>query len=734
MAFGSLLAVVNVMFGYVARTDDSNVYVIKWPAGSITLQNQIAQTATSDGSTLRDSVNAAMEVWNAQLGVVQLVSQTSSSTTYSSGNRINEIVIDDTVDGQAFAAGTLAVTTWYRSGNDTTEADIVFNSDKKWDSYRGNLRGSSEDIRRVAIHELGHALGLDHPNQAGQSVVAIMNSRVSDIDTLQPDDIAGGRLMYGTPGVSPANDNFSAATTITLVSGSMQLAGSNIGATRETGEPNHATALKGHSVWWKWTPTSSGTATFSTLGSNFDTVLAVYGGSHVSTLTAVGSNDDAESPSQNSSPQRKRTSTVDVSVIAGTTYYIAVDGWLDSRPTSDGYTGSITLTATFEPPSPPVFTQQPSDQTVLGGGAVQFATTVGGAPPPAYYWEIRLVGGLWRLVTEGNDYTGTRTATLTVNAIEVMDGHQFRCVASNIAGRTISEPATLHVTRVPPAPGSTPLTSRLVNISARGFCSTNDRVMIGGFVVSGRGSKRVLVRAVGPSLAAQGLNPSEVLADPIIEVHKGAPVIASNDNWGDNANAAEITSTAAQIGAVALPASDTASSALLLTLEPGVYSFIASGKNGGSGIVLLEVYDADVPANEASFLNISTRAYATTGDGVTIGGFVISGEQPKQVLLRAVGPTLTAQGIGQADVLVDPMIELHQNRIGVIATNDNWIDNSEAAMITTTGARVGALPFATADTKSSALLMTLDPGVYSFIASGKSASSGIVLVEVYDAD
>src|SRR5690606_6794214 len=114
------------------------------------------------------------------------------------------------------------------------------------------------DIRRVAIHELGHVLGLDHPNQAGQSVVAIMNSRVSDIDTLQSDDIAGGQLMYGAPGVVPSNDGFANAAPITLVAGSVQVTGSNIGAGRETGEPNHATAMKGHSVWWKWTPATSG--------------------------------------------------------------------------------------------------------------------------------------------------------------------------------------------------------------------------------------------------------------------------------------------------------------------------------------------------------------------------------------------------------------------------------------------------------------------------------------------
>jgi hypothetical protein len=152
--------------------------------------------------------------------------------------------------------------------------------------------------------------------------------------------------------------------------------------------------------------------------------------------------------------------------------------------------------------------------------------------------------------------------------------------------------------------------------------------------------------------------------------------------------------------------------------------------------VLLEVYDADATTSGSTFVNIATRAYATTGSGVTIGGFVISGSAPKQVLLRAVGPTLTKHGIGQADVLVDPMIALHDARQGnaTIATNDNWGDNANAALITTTGARIGATPFDASDTKSSALLVTLGPGVYSFVASGRSATSGVVLVEVYDAD
>lgn len=280
-----------------------------------------------------------------------------------------------------------------------------------------------------------------------------------------------------------------------------------------------------------------------------------------------------------------------------------------------------------------------------------------------------------------------------------------------------------------PALGGT----HFVNISTRAYCSTGNSVTIGGFVVGGNGTKRVLVRAVGPTLTTQGIGTAEVLADPTIEVHHGNSIIATNDNWTDNTNPATITDVSALVGANPLAASDTKSSALLIDLTPGVYSFVVNGKGGSSGIVLIEVYDADLGASTAAFVNISARGYATTGNGVTIGGFVIAGSASKRVLLRGVGPTLTKQGIGQAEVLVDPSIELHSGP-SILASNDNVADNANASDILTTGARVGAFPLDAADTTSSALLLTLSPGVYSFIANGKANASGIVLIEVYDAD
>ncbi|MEO6003879.1 MAG: cadherin repeat domain-containing protein [Opitutus sp.] len=275
--------------------------------------------------------------------------------------------------------------------------------------------------------------------------------------------------------------------------------------------------------------------------------------------------------------------------------------------------------------------------------------------------------------------------------------------------------------------------TRLVNISTRAFCSTGNNVTIGGFVIAGSAPKRVLIRAVGPSLKNLGVSLSEALLDPTIEVHRGSPVIAANDNWTEAPNAAEITSVGATVGAFPLDPTDTKSSALVVTLDPGVYSFVVSGKGSTSGIVLLEVYDADAGIPPSTFVNIASRAFSTTGNGVTIGGFVIAGNAPRQVLLRAVGPTLAKQGVAATELLADPVIELHSGAT-IPGSNDNWLDNPNVEAIRTTAVRIGASPFDTADTKSAALLLLLPPGAYSFIASGKGGTSGIVLVEVYDAN
>jgi endo-1,4-beta-xylanase len=326
-------------------------------------------------------------------------------------------------------------------------------------------------------------------------------------------------------------------------------------------------------------------------------------------------------------------------------------------------------------------------------------------------------------LADASALNATTTPVYTVG-IKVGDGRDT----------SATQTVTVHV-----YPASTPA-PRLVNIATRAFSEPGNHVTIGGFVISDA-EKSVLVRAVGPSLKTQGIDEADVLADPKIEIHRNDAgvdsVIASNDDWGDNANSAEIVSTASRVGAHPFDPDDTKSSALLRTLQPGIYSFVIQVQDGASGIVLPEIYDADTGVPPGTLVNIATRAYCTTGTGVTIGGFVIGGDIPMQVLLRAVGPTLATKGLQVSEVLADPSITLHQiiEKVDtVIASNDNWRESANAAAIVTTANRIGATPLAFSDLTSSAMLLTLQPGAYSFVARGKADTSGIVLVEVYDAD
>jgi hypothetical protein len=383
--------------------------------------------------------------------------------------------------------------------------------------------------------------------------------------------------------------------------------------------------------------------------------------------------------------------------------------------------GSATPSAPATPATAGAYASGPSEVTV------SWQPPVGPNPATGYKLEratdASFTIGLVTLTLNGA-VTSYIDSSVTANTI-----YYYRLSGTNASGA--SAPTAAMKVLTPASAGVGP--TKFVNIATRAYCGTGNSVTIGGFVISGTVPKRVLIRAVGPSLTAQGIGAAEVLLDPTIEVHQGLPVIASNDNWSENTNATEIASVGAQIGATPLLNTDTKSSALLLTLSPGVYSFVVNGKSATAGIVLLEVYDADVTGGASTFVNIATRAYSTSGNGVTIGGFVISGGASKQVLIRAVGPTLITQGISSSEVLANPVIELHQG-VPVIATNDNWAANTNANEILATAARIGATPFASTDTASSALLLKLPPGVYSFIARGKSDASGIVLVEVYDAD
>ena len=265
---------------------------------------------------------------------------------------------------------------------------------------------------------------------------------------------------------------------------------------------------------------------------------------------------------------------------------------------------------------------------------------------------------------------------------------------------------------LPARPGAQP---QMFNISTRLRVDTGESVGIGGFIITGVAPKKVILRAIGPSLHASGLN--DVLEDPILELHGPAgDLIAANDNWRDD------FATASELATMGLAPADDAESALVITLLPGRYTAIVRGNDEGSGTALIEVYDGDAAA-DSQLANISTRGFVGTSDNAVIGGFIIggNGQANGRVVVRAIGPSLSAFGITGA--LQDPLLELKNANGVTLISNDDWQQTQEME-INQTG-------LAPTDIRESALVTSLPDGNYTAIMRGKNDTTGVAVVEVY---
>jgi uncharacterized protein (DUF1800 family) len=262
------------------------------------------------------------------------------------------------------------------------------------------------------------------------------------------------------------------------------------------------------------------------------------------------------------------------------------------------------------------------------------------------------------------------------------------------------------------APGQA--VSSAVNISTRMKVETGDNVLIGGFIVTGSGQKRVVVRALGPSLPVAG-----ALSNPVLEVYDATgTVIASNDNWRSSQQDALLAADLA-------PPNDL-DSAVLATLNVGSYTAVVSGVSEGVGVGLVEVYDLDGGQATARLGNISSRGRVLTADDVMIGGFILRGDLPKRMLVRVKGPTLSLNGTPIVGRLQDPNLELYDGNGEILAQNDNWRNAQEA--------EIAASSLPPSDDREPAIVSTLIPGNYTVIVRGQNDTTGIGLIEMYDLD
>ena len=347
----------------------------------------------------------------------------------------------------------------------------------------------------------------------------------------------------------------------------------------------------------------------------------------------------------------------------------------------------------------------PQSQTAVLGLTLTLNVVVAGEGPFTYEW-----------LKDGRPIAGATSASYNVSNVSTATAGSYSVTITDPQRSLTTAPAAITVEPINPG--------RLTNLSVRTSAGVADQTLTVGFVLSGTTAKPMLIRAIGPSLSDFGVTGS--LADPQLQVFAGPEVLTTNDNWaspepGDTLSA--ISSAFAAAGAFALRP-ESLDAALVRSMNGGSYTAQVTGA-AGTGIALAEIYDT-APMAGARLVNVSARAQVGTGSGVLIAGFTVSGNVPKQVLIRGIGPTLSRFNVG--GVLANPRLDLYRGTT-LLQGNDDW---GGTAALSSAFAQVGAFTLASGASRDAALLVTLPPGSYTAQLTGVGNTTGVALVEVYE--
>lgn len=274
-------------------------------------------------------------------------------------------------------------------------------------------------------------------------------------------------------------------------------------------------------------------------------------------------------------------------------------------------------------------------------------------------------------------------------------------------------PATPPPATPTPAPTAPPSNKggELANISTRMKVGLDEDVLIGGFIITGSEPKRLILRAIGPSLAAGGVGGA--MEDPVLELYDGSgEPVRHNDDWQDSDQAGEIAATG-------VAPTSPRESAMVVTLQPGSYTAVVRGWENTEGVGLVEAYVLD--SGSAELVNLSTRGRIGVGEEALIGGLIVTGTAGKHVIIRALGPSLGSV----AGTLADPMLEVRDGAGNLVGENNNWADGGQRDEINASGVPP-------THGLESAMIATLAPGNYTAIVRGVNDGSGVGLVEIFD--